>query len=79
MLYLFQKQETDVQRNAAVQERVGFSLRVQASSVGHEGNAAGDGVWLRGSARAGAVVGLYPGIVYTRAFYRLLSLPMITV
>ena len=54
----------------SVQERMGFSLQVAPSSVGHEGSTAGDGVWLRGSARAGAVVGLYPGIVYTRAFYR---------
>ena len=53
-----------------VQERMGFCLRVAPSAVGHGGNAAGDGVWLRGSARAGSVVGLYPGVVYTRAFYR---------
>ena len=51
-----------------VQERRGYSLDLAPSAVGHPG--AGDGVWLRGSAEAGAVVGLYPGVVYTRAHYR---------
>lgn len=51
-----------------LQERAGFSLRLAPSAVGAAG--AGDGVWLAGRARAGAVVGLYPGIVYTRTFYR---------
>lgn len=50
------------------QERMGFSLHLAPSAVGHAD--AGEGLWLRGRAKTGAVVGLYPGIVYTRAHYR---------
>ena len=31
---------------------------------------AGDGLWLRGTAPVGAVVGLYPGLVYEPMHYR---------
>ncbi len=50
------------------QERVGYSLHLAPSAVGDAD--AGDGVWLCGRAAAGAVVGLYPGVVYTRTHYR---------
>ncbi|KAK9902730.1 hypothetical protein WJX75_004261 [Coccomyxa subellipsoidea] len=53
---------------ATLQERMGFSLHLAPSAVGHAD--AGEGLWLRGRAKTGAVVGLYPGIVYTRADYR---------
>jgi hypothetical protein len=51
-----------------VQKRLGFTLHLALSSVAPKN--AGEGVWLRGAAKAGAVVGLYPGIVYTRSHYR---------
>jgi len=31
---------------------------------------AGDGLWLQGTAPVGAVVGLYPGLVYEPMHYR---------
>lgn len=62
--------------SAAVQERLGFTLYLAPSSVPHE--SAGEGVWLRGKAQAGAVVGLYPGITYTRGHYRSATQPLFT-
>ena len=50
------------------QERLGYSLDVRASLIGHQG--AGDGLWLQGHAPVGALVALYPGIVYTPLHYR---------
>ena len=47
---------------------MGFSLQLAPSDVGHA--EAGEGLWLKGRAKTGAVVGLYPGIVYTRSHYR---------
>ncbi len=47
---------------------MGFSLHLAPSAVGHA--EAGEGLWLKGRAKTGAVVGLYPGIVYTRSHYR---------
>lgn len=38
------------------------------SSVQHP--AAGDGLWLRGDAKAGAIAALYPGILYPAAHHR---------
>lgn len=46
----------------AFRKAMGFCLDVAPSAVGHP--AAGDGVWLRGSALPGQVVALYPGLVY---------------
>jgi hypothetical protein len=42
---------------------LGFTLDVQPSGINHKD--AGLGVWLQGAAKAGAVVALYPGVVYT--------------
>ena len=47
---------------------VGHSLHVAPSAVRHLG--AGDGLWLDGAAQAGAVVALYPGVVYTALHHR---------
>lgn len=46
----------------AFHKAMGFHLEVAPSAVGH--HAAGDGVWLCGSAAPGQVVALYPGLVY---------------
>lgn len=51
-----------------VQERLGYSLDVRASSIGHRD--AGDGLWLQGHASVGSLIALYPGIVYTPLHYR---------
>ena len=53
---------------ADLQERHGFSLTLAPSAIEHP--RAGIGVWLQGRAPAGAVVGFYPGIVYSKAHYR---------
>jgi hypothetical protein len=53
---------------AAGQARLGFALHVAPSGVDHP--EAGAGLWLTGRAEPGAVVALYPGIVYTRAHLR---------
>ena len=47
---------------------IGHSLRVAPSALRHSG--AGDGLWLSGAAQTGAVVALYPGIVYTALHHR---------
>ncbi|KAK9857192.1 hypothetical protein WJX84_008062 [Apatococcus fuscideae] len=54
--------------SAHVQERLGYSLDVRASSIGHRD--AGDGLWLQGHASVGSLIALYPGIVYTPLHYR---------
>ena len=51
-----------------VQRRLGWAVQVAPSGVDHP--LAGNGLWLAGKAGAGAVVALYPGIVYQAAHYR---------
>ena len=53
----------------------GHSLRVAPSAVRHSG--AGDGLWLTGAAQTGAVVALYPGVVYTALHHRRGSEPVV--
>ena len=52
----------------AVQERFGYSLHVAESSISHP--EAGMGLWLRGHANSGDVVGLFPGVCYAPIHYR---------
>ena len=47
---------------------IGHSLCVAPSALRHSG--AGDGLWLTGAAQTGAVVALYPGVVYTALHHR---------
>jgi len=47
---------------------IGHSLRVAPSALRHSG--AGDGLWLTGAAQTGAVVALYPGVVYMALHHR---------
>ncbi|KAK9812844.1 hypothetical protein WJX72_004622 [[Myrmecia] bisecta] len=54
--------------SAIVQERLGYSLHVGPSAIGHQ--EAGEGLWLDGKAHLGSVVALYPGIVYRPLHYR---------
>lgn len=44
----------------SLRRQLGFTLRVEPSTV----PMAGDGVFLEGKARIGALVGLFPGLVY---------------
>lgn len=49
-------------------QRLGFTTMLAPSGIAS--SEAGTGLWLRGSARPGAVVSLYPGIVYKPLHYR---------
>eukprot|EP00892_Ulva_mutabilis_P011541 jgi/Ulvmu1/875/UM100_0028.1 len=51
----------------AVAASLGFRLEVSKSGIEHE--AAGEGVWLRGSAELGEVVAVHPGVVYSQAYH----------
>ncbi|KAL3140809.1 hypothetical protein ABBQ32_005352 [Trebouxia sp. C0010 RCD-2024] len=53
---------------AALHQRLGYSLTVQPSGIAHP--AAGDGLFLQGATPVGAVVALYPGLVYEPMHYR---------
>ncbi|KAL0052035.1 hypothetical protein WJX82_006842 [Trebouxia sp. C0006] len=53
---------------ASSSSALGYSLEVRTSGIAHQD--AGDGLWLRGTAPVGAVVGLYPGLVYEPMHYR---------
>ncbi|KAL3148070.1 hypothetical protein ABBQ38_014355 [Trebouxia sp. C0009 RCD-2024] len=53
---------------AALHQRLGYSLTVQPSGIAHPD--AGDGLFLQGGAPVGAVVALYPGLVYEPMHYR---------
>lgn len=52
----------------AVKEKLGYSLHVAPSGISHAD--AGQGLWLEGRAPVGAVVALYPGLVYSPMHYR---------
>ena len=50
------------------QRRLGFAVQVAPSGVEHP--TAGNGLWLSGQAEPGAIVALYPGIVYPALHYK---------
>ena len=52
------------------QRRLGFAVQVAPSGLEHP--KAGNGLWLSGQAEPGAVVALYPGIVYPPLHYKCL-------
>ena len=54
----------------ALKAKLGYSLHVGPSGIAHAD--AGQGLWLDGRAPVGAVVALYPGLVYTPMHYRYL-------
>ncbi|DBB18053.1 TPA: hypothetical protein ACH3X3_003044 [Trebouxia sp. C0006] len=62
------KSVTMAQLGAVMLDQLGYSLEVRTSGIAHQD--AGDGLWLRGTAPVGAVVGLYPGLVYEPMHYR---------
>ncbi|CAM6115205.1 unnamed protein product [Calypogeia fissa] len=51
-----------------LQERLGFTLECKPSRIQHE--EAGEGLFLRGRAEPGAVISMYPGVIYTPSQYR---------
>lgn len=59
----------------AASEALGFRLEVSKSGIEHE--AAGDGVWLRGSAELGEVVAIHPGVVYSQAYHTCVPLLLV--
>ena len=68
MFCLFCSEACSCAERFVVQERLGYSLDVKASAIGHR--EAGDGLWLRGQASLGSLVALYPGIAYSSSNYR---------
>ncbi|KAK9790327.1 hypothetical protein WJX73_009725 [Symbiochloris irregularis] len=51
-----------------LEDRLGFCVHKAPSAIDHA--EAGDGLWISGTAQPGAVVALYPGIVYTPEHYK---------
>eukprot|EP00898_Chlorokybus_atmophyticus_P009080 jgi/Chlat1/9173/Chrsp97S08448 len=49
--------------SAALKKDIGYSVRLQPSTIVHA--EAGNGLFIDGEALPGAVVGVYPGVVYT--------------
>lgn len=52
----------------ALKQKLGYTLHVRPSGIAHA--EAGQGLWLEGRAPVGAVVALYPGLVYSPIHYR---------
>ncbi|KAH9323526.1 hypothetical protein KI387_018165, partial [Taxus chinensis] len=52
----------------ALRERIGYTLELKPSQVCHEEG--GQGLYLSGKARMGAVVSFYPGVIYSPSTYR---------
>ena len=50
--------------NSAIKDAMGFSIHTRPSLI----PGAGDGVFVNGTVRPGAVVALYPGVVYLRDY-----------
>lgn len=51
-----------------LKDQLGYTLNVKPSQINHK--EAGQGLFLDGEADVGAVVALYPGVVYYPAYYR---------
>ncbi|XP_021735428.1 uncharacterized protein LOC110702085 [Chenopodium quinoa] len=51
-----------------VKEHLGYSLTVRSSEIPHKD--AGRGLFLEGEADVGSVIAIYPGVVYSPAYYR---------
>ncbi|KAL2939070.1 SET domain-containing protein 9 [Bienertia sinuspersici] len=52
----------------AIKEHLGYSLAVRPSEIPHKD--AGQGLFLEGEAEVGSVIAIYPGVVYSPAYYR---------
>jgi hypothetical protein len=54
-------------RTAVARGGLGFELQRRASRIAHPD--AGKGVWLKGKASIGALVAIYPGVVYAQVYH----------
>lgn len=52
----------------AVKDHVGYSLAIRPSEIPHKD--AGQGLFLEGEAEVGSVIAIYPGVIYSPAYYR---------
>lgn len=52
----------------AVKDQLGYSLAIRYSEVPHKD--AGQGLFLEGEAEVGSVIAIYPGVIYSPAYYR---------
>ncbi|XWS54343.1 hypothetical protein CRYUN_Cryun10bG0081900 [Craigia yunnanensis] len=51
-----------------LKDSIGYTLDVKPSQIPH--NEAGQGLFLNGEANIGAVIAMYPGVIYSPAYYR---------
>ncbi|XWS68480.1 hypothetical protein CRYUN_Cryun04dG0094200 [Craigia yunnanensis] len=51
-----------------LKDSIGYTLDVKPSQILH--NEAGQGLFLNGVANVGAVISMYPGVIYSPAYYR---------
>ncbi|KAH1098682.1 hypothetical protein J1N35_015603 [Gossypium stocksii] len=51
-----------------LKDSIGYSLDVKPSQVPH--NEASQGLYLNGEANVGAVIAIYPGVIYSPSYYR---------
>ncbi|CAO2812762.1 unnamed protein product [Amaranthus hypochondriacus] len=52
----------------AIKDHLGYSLAIRPSQIPHKD--AGQGLFLEGKAEVGSVIAIYPGVVYSPAYYR---------
>lgn len=52
----------------SLKEQLGYSLTIQSSQIPHKD--AGRGLFLKGEADIGSVIAVYPGVIYSPAYYR---------
>lgn len=51
-----------------LKDRIGYTLNLRGSQIQHKD--AGQGLYLDGEANVGAVIAMYPGVIYSPAYYR---------
>ncbi|XWS63302.1 hypothetical protein CRYUN_Cryun06bG0083700 [Craigia yunnanensis] len=51
-----------------LKDSIGYTLDVKPSQIPH--NEAGQGLFVNGEANVGAVIAMYPGVIYSPAYYR---------
>ncbi|KAE8698491.1 cytochrome P450 86B1-like [Hibiscus syriacus] len=51
-----------------LKDSIGYTLDVKPSQIPH--SEAGQGLFLNGEANVGAVIAIYPGVIYSPAYYR---------
>lgn len=59
---------TQAELSNKFRDQFGYTLDIRPSGIPHKD--AGQGLFLSGEARVGAVVAIYPGVIYSPAYYR---------